>query len=215
MASTITTHSASAMENKKEELADLIEKTVYSFSTQREALELIFEINKMQSIISSIPENEADIIEEKELYDNLETIVSFLREIAFPNQFSSKQDHETNEMRTVLIVSMVEHIQKEIIRLKPYQVIQNNNNNKRPHNNMNNIHNNNNNNQESEQNKKIKIDIIEKEECAICLDELDNNTQKALLQCFHKFHKSCIDDCFKNKKECPICRTKVDGYNEL
>lgn len=41
------------------------------------------------------------------------------------------------------------------------------------------------------------------ETCAICLEEV---TDGKALQCQHTYHASCIDEWFKQKAECPICR---------
>ena len=51
------------------------------------------------------------------------------------------------------------------------------------------------------------IKTKEKDTCSICLDE--TNT---VLECGHHFHKKCIKESMKCKKECPYCRK---NYNEL
>lgn len=45
----------------------------------------------------------------------------------------------------------------------------------------------------------------EKEECAICLEEI-TNTNKQTLNCKHSFCKICITKWFRTKKNCPTCR---------
>jgi hypothetical protein len=88
-------------------------------------------------------------------------------------------------------------------------------------------------------NKKILTD-----NCAICLEKINNEGEKetgnnnvinnieedpteallvkenkeddvSVLKCGHIFHSNCIERWLKNKKECPLCRQKVDPkYNE-
>jgi len=45
------------------------------------------------------------------------------------------------------------------------------------------------------------------EECSICLEECKRNRYR--LRCKHTFHKKCIKEWFKTKKNCPNCRTKL------
>ena len=44
---------------------------------------------------------------------------------------------------------------------------------------------------------------LEDEPCSICLDI---NT-KMELSCFHRFHRRCLDEQLKHKRECPVCRS--------
>jgi len=41
--------------------------------------------------------------------------------------------------------------------------------------------------------------------CAICLDSLQERTQK-MIHCGHSFHRSCIDTWFRAHTTCPLCR---------
>jgi len=65
------------------------------------------------------------------------------------------------------------------------------------------------------QNYKIKFqeevihNVIEKIDCAICLEELNNNN-KVILECMHSFHTECITEWFKNNNTCPFCRRTVN-----
>jgi len=44
--------------------------------------------------------------------------------------------------------------------------------------------------------------------CVICMDELENGQASTLLsKCNHRFHKNCIDECFKRNPQCPCCKT--------
>uniref|UniRef100_A0A914I216 E3 ubiquitin-protein ligase ZNRF1 n=1 Tax=Globodera rostochiensis TaxID=31243 RepID=A0A914I216_GLORO len=45
--------------------------------------------------------------------------------------------------------------------------------------------------------------IIDKGECAICLEEMEQGAQIARLPCLCIYHKSCIDEWFKRKNTCP------------
>ena len=55
--------------------------------------------------------------------------------------------------------------------------------------------------------------VIEKVDCAICLEELKENN-KVILECYHSFHIKCIKEWFKNNNTCPFCR-KVVNTNVL
>lgn len=77
---------------------------------------------------------------------------------------------------------------------------------------------------------KIEIDEIVKEDCPICLGEItegnvktDNqikcktNDNKEIIvtidkTCNHSFHKDCLVEWLKIKKECPLCRNKIFLY---
>lgn len=41
-------------------------------------------------------------------------------------------------------------------------------------------------------------------ECTICMEDYEVGQQLARLQCFCKFHKTCIADWFERKRECPV-----------
>lgn len=47
-----------------------------------------------------------------------------------------------------------------------------------------------------------------KNECSICLNNINTPTDNWCLPCNHSFHKSCIISWFKNKYNCPLCRKK-------
>lgn len=49
------------------------------------------------------------------------------------------------------------------------------------------------------------------EECSICLDILNNDTNK-ILTCNHIFHKKCIDTWLKRNNICPLCRDPQNEY---
>ena len=59
-----------------------------------------------------------------------------------------------------------------------------------------------------------KISIITKEKnndnelCSICLEEIKVNQTIRVLNCFHKYHKNCIDEWFNISLICPQCNYK-------
>ena len=61
------------------------------------------------------------------------------------------------------------------------------------------------------------IKKIDKDKCAICLEELISNI--AVLDCDHKYHFDCIQLWYDKKREsgsflnCPLCNNI--GYNNL
>lgn len=46
------------------------------------------------------------------------------------------------------------------------------------------------------------------QECPICLDSIQKNSQKCWTACGHLFHKDCLVKCLQVKNECPICKFK-------
>ena len=47
--------------------------------------------------------------------------------------------------------------------------------------------------------------------CTICLTNFNSGDLMRVLQCFHKFHKSCIENWAKNDQSCPLCRLGING----
>lgn len=53
------------------------------------------------------------------------------------------------------------------------------------------------------------------DECAICMDEFeDNETLRLLPKCQHIFHQMCIDVWLVDKSTCPICRDTLDPNHD-
>ena len=48
------------------------------------------------------------------------------------------------------------------------------------------------------------------DECAICMEELDNGKNFAKTNCGHSFCLSCLVRALKNNNTCPICRTNIE-----
>lgn len=46
-------------------------------------------------------------------------------------------------------------------------------------------------------------------ECVICLEDIKNNDNVILTECFHMYHEKCISDWFKISNICPICDRKI------
>ncbi|XP_017252037.2 RING-H2 finger protein ATL5 [Daucus carota subsp. sativus] len=53
-------------------------------------------------------------------------------------------------------------------------------------------------------------------ECAVCLAEFEEHQSGRVLPgCNHVFHVQCIDTWFASHPDCPLCRTRVDGYDPV
>jgi hypothetical protein len=46
--------------------------------------------------------------------------------------------------------------------------------------------------------------------CRVCLEDYSDGEELRVLPCFHRFHKSCIDEWLQRKKLCPLCQIPVD-----
>lgn len=55
-------------------------------------------------------------------------------------------------------------------------------------------------------------DVIEEENCSICMDCLDNPT---LTACGHLFCYDCLKMCLGDKKRCPMCKADLTGKDLL
>lgn len=55
-------------------------------------------------------------------------------------------------------------------------------------------------------------ELIEQENCSICLDCLDNPT---LTACGHLFCYECVKMCLETKKRCPMCKIDLQGKDLL
>jgi len=42
--------------------------------------------------------------------------------------------------------------------------------------------------------------------CSICCDDFDDTSEIVITDCNHCYHQSCIEEWFKRKTNCPICR---------
>ncbi len=48
---------------------------------------------------------------------------------------------------------------------------------------------------------------LEKEECIICLDEVE--TEWRDLECHHRYHKKCIENWITIRAKCPMCMKNI------
>ena len=46
------------------------------------------------------------------------------------------------------------------------------------------------------------------QQCEICHDEMNPEEHVIQLECMHPYHKRCINEWFKKKRNCPKCRTE-------
>nr|XP_026691658.1 uncharacterized protein LOC778744 [Ciona intestinalis] len=62
--------------------------------------------------------------------------------------------------------------------------------------------------QENGKGKESNTEEDEKEQCAICLDDINGSKIKTL-PCKHKFHETCVNQALKVNNLCPICKQAV------
>jgi|SouAtlMetagenome_1021521.scaffolds.fasta_scaffold02101_2 hypothetical protein len=46
--------------------------------------------------------------------------------------------------------------------------------------------------------------------CAVCLQECTQNVE--ITVCNHTFHKLCLQDWFRYKTTCPLCKTNIKDH---
>ncbi|CAI2362280.1 unnamed protein product [Moneuplotes crassus] len=51
--------------------------------------------------------------------------------------------------------------------------------------------------------------IIEEENCAVCLNKIEDYEVTEKIKCGHKFHPPCIHTWLSIKTRCPICRKVI------
>ena len=60
------------------------------------------------------------------------------------------------------------------------------------------------------------LNNIEEDATEALLVKENKEEQVSVLECGHMFHSNCIEKWLKNKKECPLCRQKINPkYNEM
>ena len=47
-------------------------------------------------------------------------------------------------------------------------------------------------------------------DCCICLDKFEENHKSIVLECSHRFHRSCISNWLKKELNCPVCRKNIE-----
>jgi len=53
-----------------------------------------------------------------------------------------------------------------------------------------------------------------RENCPICQDSYALGQELSILPCRHVFHTDCVNNWFKEKSNCPCCRTNLSDQNE-
>jgi hypothetical protein len=57
---------------------------------------------------------------------------------------------------------------------------------------------------------------LENDNCSICTEEYENNDiQRKINQCNHKFHSRCLENWVTNHNTCPLCRVNIVNQNDL
>lgn len=59
----------------------------------------------------------------------------------------------------------------------------------------------------------VKSHQIKDEDCPICLDGYNSQSQIILLPCLHPFHDNCIKEWLSKNVTCPICRKDINKEN--
>lgn len=49
----------------------------------------------------------------------------------------------------------------------------------------------------------------EQDDCAVCLEELQDGDDLLQLPCAHRFHCSCVSPWLENSSHCPCCRMDI------
>ena len=57
--------------------------------------------------------------------------------------------------------------------------------------------------------RKIKEDELLANECSICLENYEVGESISILSCDHFFHTKCLNEWFKKKEVCPLCREEL------
>ncbi|XP_041017898.1 E3 ubiquitin-protein ligase RNF165-like [Juglans microcarpa x Juglans regia] len=56
------------------------------------------------------------------------------------------------------------------------------------------------------------VELLEVEQCCVCLSRLKKGQDTRTLPCLHEFHKVCVDRWFDAcRKTCPVCRFSIGG----
>lgn len=50
---------------------------------------------------------------------------------------------------------------------------------------------------------------VGEEQCAICLNEFEDNDSLRTLRCAHRFHMACVDQWLSHSGQCPVCKRRV------
>ena len=48
-----------------------------------------------------------------------------------------------------------------------------------------------------------------KEECAVCMEEMAERGELRITDCFHTFHRECLEKWTLKQSTCPFCRSEI------
>ena len=54
-----------------------------------------------------------------------------------------------------------------------------------------------------------------KDKCAICRSKFEIQECLTSMPCVHNFHTDCLKKCFEYKTECPLCKTRVELWDDF
>tara|TARA_B100001287_G_C22683454_1_gene531885 strand:- start:3577 stop:4038 length:462 start_codon:yes stop_codon:yes gene_type:complete len=59
--------------------------------------------------------------------------------------------------------------------------------------------------------KRLKINLLKKnnDNCAICMESLFSDEHLWVLECGHRYHRSCVKEQIKTTNKCGLCRTII------
>lgn len=52
----------------------------------------------------------------------------------------------------------------------------------------------------------------ENKSCVVCMSDFEDGEDLIILDCFHRYHKECIDSWLTKNSTCPICKTDIKKY---
>uniref|UniRef100_A0A671PY99 Ring finger protein 215 n=1 Tax=Sinocyclocheilus anshuiensis TaxID=1608454 RepID=A0A671PY99_9TELE len=55
---------------------------------------------------------------------------------------------------------------------------------------------------------------VEMDNCAVCLEQYNNNQCLRVLPCLHEFHRDCVDPWILLQQTCPLCKRSVLGEKD-
>ena len=54
------------------------------------------------------------------------------------------------------------------------------------------------------------VSSLVEENCAICLNRIEDGQKMAKIECMHHFHVGCLNKWIKKKTQCPLCLTAIE-----
>jgi len=62
---------------------------------------------------------------------------------------------------------------------------------------------------------KVRFDSVQEQQCSICLENFRSGEFLTQLPCKHFFHVNCVARWFTSSTQCPLCRSKCSGCDDL